>query len=98
MTVVPADQNPRVGEMPKREYFPEDEGRYCLSADRPINVAVACPACSAYGLQVIKNTKPEESGIKYAFRLTSTVFYVLVGSLISLGAILGAALGLFLRR
>jgi len=98
LTIVPADQNPETGMMPKPEYFPSERVRYCLSSDREISLAVACPACSVYGLQAIKNAKPEEPPTKYAFRLTSMVFYVLVASLISLGIILGAALGYLPRR
>lgn len=98
LTIVTADQNPERGQMPKSEYFPSERVRFYLSSDREIGLAVACPACSAYGLQAIKNANPQEPATKYAFRLTSMVFYVLVVSLICVGMILGAALGYLPRR
>lgn len=99
MAVVPADQKPRAEVVPKYTMFSSAEpNRYCLSSDREVNLAIACQACSVYGLQAIKNAKPEQSAIKYAFKLTSTVFYVLVASLLSLGALLGFLIGPLLRR
>lgn len=100
LTIVPADQNPRVEQMPLPDYYAASERkrRSCLSSDREIGLALACPECSVYGLQAIKNAKPEQPAIKYAFKLTSTVFYVLVASLLSLGALLGFLIGPLLRR
>lgn len=86
--------NPRVEPMPMPDYYVrEGNRRSCLSSDRDMSTAFACPACSVYGLQAIKNAKPEAPGLKYAFRLTAGVFYVLVGSLLLLGAILGFSVG-----
>lgn len=98
LTIVPADQNPQKGQMPKPSYSPTEDIRYCLISDREINLAVSCPACSVYGLQAIKSAKLEEPGLQYMFRLTPTVFYALVAALISLGIILGFAANYFLRR
>lgn len=99
LTIVPGDQNPRIEQMPSPDYYARDGNRRsCLSSDREINLAIACPECSIYGLQAIKNAKPEAPGIKYAFRLTSTVFYVLLGCSIFLGTVLGFTLDHFLRR
>lgn len=98
MTIVPADQDPQTEQMPKPEYFPSERTRYCLSSDREISIAVACPACSVYGLQAIKSVKLDESAPKYAFRLTATVFWVLVGSLLSLGGLLGSLAGWFFKH
>jgi hypothetical protein len=101
LTIVPGEQNPCTEQMPKPSYSSSEPVRYCLSSDREINIAIACPACSVYGLQAIKNAKPEVPAlpeIKYAFRLTNRVFYMMVGLAILIGAVVGGAAGFFLNR
>lgn len=98
LAIVPSDQRPQTGMMPKNEYFPSsDHTRHCLSSDRQINTAIACAACSVYGLQAIKNAKPEESE-QPPYKLKAKVFYLMIGLAIFFGAIAGFAANYFLRR
>lgn len=93
LTLVPGDQNPRVEQMPSPDYYARDGKmrRACLSSDREINLALACPACSIYGLQAIKLKKPEEA--KPLYRAPVWVFLTIAACLITVGAILGFIAG-----
>lgn len=102
LALVPADQRPRAEPFPKYSGYTisGDPDRYCLSSDREVNLAHACPACSAYGLQAIKLNKVEKAPDPNSelFKLTKKGFYALVAFSISLGAIAGFLAGILLRR
>lgn len=91
--IVPSDQRPDYG--PVQEPYPSYGSRtprYCLSGDREINVAIACPDCSVYGLQIIKKKQPEPEPEKEQRAPTSRVLWVLYAAMV-ICLLAGLALG-----
>lgn len=96
MVVVPAADNPYSGIMSEPSYSPSTRTRYCLTSDKQMNVVIACPACSVYGLQIIKRKQLETEQPKSNKSMRS--FYAIMWALSSACAILGFAAGFLLKR
>lgn len=97
LAIVPADQRPDYA--PVHNPYPSysEKPRYCLSGDRGMNVAIACPDCSVYGLQIIKRKQAELEPQKVAQPKTNRFLLVMYAAMI-VSLMAGFALGLLFKK